>query len=86
MCQCQCQCHHRARFEIPEIQYIDKVVDVPVVIPDRPKTAEIHVVHSIDTEINISVNMRRQVPTERKSVEVARTQHSMMRSLRCHGR
>ena len=41
--------------------------------PDRPQTVEIHVAQFIDTEVNISVNMQRQVPTERKSVEVART-------------
>ena len=32
----------------------------------------------VDTQVKIPVNLRRQVPTERKSVEVARTQHSMM--------
>ena len=44
---------------------------------------EVHVVQSIDTEVNISVNMQRQVLTERKSVGVARTQCSMKRSLMC---
>ena len=53
--------------------------------PDRPQTVEIHAMQFVDTEVNISVNMRRQVPTERKSVEVARKQHSMTRSSRCQG-
>ena len=56
------------------------MIDVPVVSqrqvpksPDRPQTVEIHVVQFVDTKVNTSVNMRRQVSTERKSVEVART-------------
>ena len=46
--------------------------------PDCPQTMEIHALQFVDTEVNISVNMPRQVPTERKSFEVARIQHSMM--------
>ena len=34
--------------------------------PDRPQTVEIHVALFINTEVNISVNMQRQVPTKRK--------------------
>ena len=64
---------------------------VPVVSQRRVSTAQtVHrqwrlTRYSIDTEVNISVIMQRQVPTERKSAEVARTQRSMTRSLRCQG-
>ena len=52
---------------------MDKVIDVPVALQagfnsaDRPQTVEIHAVQFVDAEVNISVNMLRQVPTERKA-------------------
>ena len=61
------------RFEVPENPYMDKVIDVPGALqagfnsPDRPQTVEIHAVQFVDAEVNISVNMLRQVPTERKA-------------------
>ena len=76
--------------KIQEEQYVDKMIEMPVVLQRQVptaqtvhKTVEIHQAQFIDTDVNISVNVQRQVPTERKTVEVAQVPYSITRSLRC---
>merc|ERR1711916_268845 len=71
--------------EIPQIQYIDKVVDVPVVMQRQlptiqkvQKTVEVPQIQYIDKIVDVPVVMQRQVPTiqtVQKTVEVPQVQY-----------
>ena len=53
--------------------------------PDHPQTVEIHVVQFVKAEVNISVNMQRQVQGRRSGSRSKLLGHSTQRRDRCQG-